>query len=677
MQSIAFRFLIFVSFLLPLTPLTFDARTTVASEKQPPNIIFVLADDLGWSELGCYGNEFNETPCLDRMAKAGIRFQQAYAAAPVCSPYRGAFLTGMHPVDFGILDYLRPKSANGLSTQFSTLPQLLAKRGYSTGMIGKWHLTGYKYHEAEHEIFPRDHGFQFDFAREIKSVGNGANFWPYVFRKQPVRWVDIQSNKFGREEFIVDRMNDEALQFIERNQKKPFFLYLSHYATHTILNGKPNFVAKYRKKHRPGKSTRDKSYISEDQGLKGDALNHWAGDHNPHLAAMLESVDDGVGLIRKKLRELGLARNTILIFTSDNGGETNVTSNAPLRGGKSQLYEGGIRVPLIIEWPKKIKPNTISNKPTITQDFLPTLCDVAEIQINKDKFDGKSIVGSFTGSTVHQESEREFYWHYPLEKPHFLGGRSAGAIRKGKWKLIQFFDNNQIELYDLSQDIGETKNLAIIQKEIAKELLQKLTAWRRTKNALIPAAPKLTDPRQLYFADHFSPKQTSARWKMGQHWMVTDGVLKSKVNRPDAAKVSTIALKDVGFGNALIRFDLELDENAKLRLVTKTENNKQSVFYFDKSKISLSYDQSKTESKSTPKTESAVRKKSVSIEMFDQIILMQTSDAESIFVEHPSFNAKHSKLEIESTGNVTLDNFQIFEVGRHREFDANLSKLKK
>ena len=161
----------------------------------PPNVVFVLADDLGWSELGCYGNDFHETPHLDALARDGMRFTQAYAAAPVCSPYRAALLTGQYPARVGILDYLRPNSANGLSTGQSTLPELLGRHGYATGMIGKWHLTGYQFHGAEHEVKPGDHGFAWDFAREVKGVGNGANFWPYVFRDQPIRWIDIGENR--------------------------------------------------------------------------------------------------------------------------------------------------------------------------------------------------------------------------------------------------------------------------------------------------------------------------------------------------------------------------------------------------------------------------------------------------------------------------------------------------
>jgi arylsulfatase A-like enzyme len=210
----------------------------------PPNVVFVVADDLGWSELGCYSNGFNETPHLDTLAAQGMRFTQAYAAAPVCSPYRAALLTGQHPARVGIFDYLRPNSANALSTEHVTLAEAFQQDGYATGMVGKWHLTGYEHHGAEHEVRPADHGFAWDIGREVKGVGNGANFWPYVFRDQPIRWIDIPRQRLGDDEFLVDRMNVEAVDFIERNKERPFFLYLSHYAPHSILNGKPSLVDK-------------------------------------------------------------------------------------------------------------------------------------------------------------------------------------------------------------------------------------------------------------------------------------------------------------------------------------------------------------------------------------------------------------------------------------------------
>ena len=281
-------------------------------------------------------------------------------------------------------------------------------------------------------------------------------------------------------------MNLEAIEFIERHRNQPFFLYLSHFATHTILRGKEQLVAKYRKKHTPGKSSRTRCYLCQDTGKDGDPENHWAKDHNPHLAAMLESIDDGIGMILKKLDELGLADNTIVVFTSDNGGETNVTSNAPLRGGKSQLYEGGIRVPLILRWVGKVPPNTVCQVPTPNVDFYPTFLDAIGIKTApKQPLDGMSILPLLVDPDAHLERET-LYWHYPLDKPHFLGGRSSGAIRRGDWKLIEFYDTGEVELYNVAEDISEKSNLA--DKHIVKvtELLRLFAQWRNKLGVDVP-----------------------------------------------------------------------------------------------------------------------------------------------------------------------------------------------
>ncbi|MEE2947784.1 MAG: sulfatase [Verrucomicrobiota bacterium] len=454
-----------------------------AIQAKRPNIIFILADDLGWAELGCYGNRFNETPHLDRLAKCGVRFTNAYASAPVCSPYRAALLTGQYPVRVGILDYLRPNSENGLSTDQVTLSERLREAGYATAMIGKWHLSGYRYHGATKVTRPTDHGFDWNTGSEVKGVGNGANFWPYIFRSQPIRWLDLPGQKLGRREYLTDRLNHDAVQFIERNRDKPFFLFLSHYAPHTILNGKTKLVAKYRAKHRPGKSTRERCYLCQDAALAGDPQNHWAGDHNPHLAAMLESIDDGVGRITAKLKALGLDQNTIVIFTSDNGGETNVTSNAPLRGGKSQLYEGGIRIPFIVSWPGVIPAGRMSHQPTSNIDHYPTLLAATGAKSDlRQKLDGTSLLSIWQEPDTRLQ-RRPLYWHYPLEKTHFLGGRSSGAIRDGDWKLIENFTDNSIELYDLANDPSEKVNLAGQRMAKRKAMLSQLIAWRKTIGA--------------------------------------------------------------------------------------------------------------------------------------------------------------------------------------------------
>ena len=463
----------------------FVAFTHIAAAAgRPPNIIFILADDLGWAELGCYGNSFNETPHLDQLAQDGVRLTQAYAAAPVCSPYRASLLSGQYPARHGVLDYLRPDTATPFSTNQVTIAERLQAGGYATGMIGKWHLTGYKQHKAPVELRATDHGFDEELVSEVKGVGNGANFFPYVFRTQPISWNSAHRNKvLPGNEYLVDRMNHEAINFIQRHRAKPFFLYLSHFAPHTILNGKPEVVAKYRRKHAPGTSTKERCYLCQDAGHKGDALNHWAKDHNPHLAAMLESIDDGVGMIVKKLEELGLSEDTMVIFTSDNGGELNVTSNGPLRGGKSELFEGGIRVPLIARWPGKFPPRAVCVAPTCNVDFYPTFLEVAGLRRDEQQaLDGSSVLGLFQSPQASVES-RSFFWHYPLPKPHFLGGVSGGAIRDGNWKLIEWFEKGEVSLFNLAKDPGEKNDRAKIEKEVGTRLQRKLRNWRDSLGA--------------------------------------------------------------------------------------------------------------------------------------------------------------------------------------------------
>jgi len=433
----------------------------LASEStRRPNIIFILADDLGWAELGCYGNTFNETPNLDKLAKQGMRFTDAYAAAPVCSPYRAALMTGQYPARVGITDYLRPNDKNHLSTKYVTIAEALKNTGYATGIIGKWHLTGYANHGAE-EFPPAMHGFDETIVSENRGIGGGSYFHPYHFNRE------IQKRLPGNE-YLVDRCNLEAVEFIERHKDGPFFLYLSHYAVHTRLNGKPVLVAEFEKKDGAGKGPK-------------------AGRNNPHLAAQLKSIDEGLGMIVKKLHELDLSEKTLLVFSGDNGGESGVTSNAPLRAGKSTLYEGGIRVPLIVCYPKTVPAGTVCKTPTSNIDFYPTLCQLAAARPDsKQHIDGVSLLPVLKNPKATLQRD-ELYWHYPLDKPHFLGGHSSGAIRKGDWKLIEYFATGQKELYNLADDISEKNNLASRNPEKVAELQGLLKAWRKDVGAKIPS----------------------------------------------------------------------------------------------------------------------------------------------------------------------------------------------
>jgi arylsulfatase A len=440
---------------LNLPRLSFSASESIGK----PNIVFILADDLGWAELGCYGNTFNETPNLDRLAKHGMRFTDAYSAAPVCSPYRAALMTGQYPARIGITDYLRPSDKKHLSTKYITIAGALRNAGYATGIIGKWHLTGYSNHGVE-EFPPARHGFDETIVSENRGIGAGSYFYPYHFNRE------IRKRLPGRE-YLVDRCNLEAVEFIERHKDGPFFLYLSHYAVHTTLNGKPELVAQFEKKEGAG---------------KGPNARH----NNPHLAAQLKSIDEGVGMIVKKLEELRLSDNTILIFTGDNGGESRVTTNGPLRAGKSTLYEGGIRVPLIVRYPKIVPAGIVCQTPTTNIDFYPTLCELAAVKPDsKQHTDGVSLVPLLKNPEA-PLGRNVLCWHYPLEKPHFLGGRSAGAVRKGDWKLIEHFDTGQTELYNLADDISEKNNLAVTDPEKAAGLQGLLNVWRKEVGAKIP-----------------------------------------------------------------------------------------------------------------------------------------------------------------------------------------------
>lgn len=446
-----------------------------AVQSQKPNVIYILADDLGYSELGSYGNTFNETPNLDQLAKEGVRFTQAYAAAPVCSPYRAALMAGQYPARMGITDYLRPNAADHLPLSHTTLAEMFKENSYQTGIIGKWHLSGYVNEKAPEETLPDKHGFDEVIASENRGIGGGTYFYPYHFNREITKKLPVEK------EFLTDRQNAEAVEFIERNKEKPFFLYLAHYAVHTTLHGKPELVNRFRNKPGAGSSSPSKENSQNDPYKKYPA-DYWAKQNNPHLAAQLFSIDEGVGMIMAKLKELGLDKNTIVVFTSDNGGETNVTSNAPLRGGKSMLYEGGVREPLIIWSPSRFAQGQVARQPIVNFDFYPTFMEVIGAKSNNQQVDGISFAALLKNPDA-TLPERAFYWHYPLDKPHFLGGRSAGSIRQGDWKLIQFFDTAEDELYNLKEDLGEKNNLAQSNPAKVKELKTALVNWRASVGA--------------------------------------------------------------------------------------------------------------------------------------------------------------------------------------------------
>jgi arylsulfatase A len=451
------------------------AAKVPTNSSKPYNVIYILTDDLGYSELGSYGNTFNETPHLDKMAAEGVRFTNCYASAPVCSPYRAALMTGKYPARLGITDYLRPNASQHLDTAEITLAEMFRSNGYRTGIIGKWHLSGYVKAGATEVTPPDMHGFDEVIVSENEGIAEGTYFHPYHFNK------DIQQKLPGEKEYITDRQNQEALEFIDRHKEQPFFLYLSHYAVHTTLHGKPGLVEHFREKAGAGTSAPSKNNPQNDPYKKWPA-DYKALTNNPHLAAQLYVIDQGVGALMDKLKQLGIDKNTIVIFTSDNGGEINVTSNAPLRGGKSMLYEGGVREPLLVWNPVLFPQAAVCTTPVANYDFYPTLMELTGARPNSQKTDGVSIA-SLLKNPASALAERTFYWHYPLDKPHFLGGRSSGSIRKGDWKLIEFFDDGHKELYNLKDDPGEKTDL--VQRSPAKvaELEKDLAEWRKSVGA--------------------------------------------------------------------------------------------------------------------------------------------------------------------------------------------------
>ncbi len=403
----------FVGFALALTTAGLGGAAPAA--ERPLNVVLVLADDLGWTGLSCFGSDFYETPHLDRLAREGMRFTQNYSACTVCSPTRAALLTGKYPARLHITDWipgmmpanpklLVPNWTKYLPREEKTIADAFRAAGYGTASIGKWHLGGPEY-------YPEHHGFDVNVAG-TKSAGMADYFAPW---KTPT----ISEGRPG--EYITERLGEEAVKFIERVKDRPFFLYLPHFAVHNSggmrWQGPPDLEKKYRRKLRPG-------------------LTH---DY-PAYAAMVESMDATVGRIRAKLEELKLADRTIIVFTSDNGGMLPATSNKPLRYGKASAYEGGVRVPLIVYWPGVTRPGSVSDTPTITMDLHATLlemCSLAKAPVS----DGVSLVPLLRRSG---EVKREaIYWHYPHHQWYQIGGANPyGAIRAGDFKLIEFYDDH-------------------------------------------------------------------------------------------------------------------------------------------------------------------------------------------------------------------------------------------
>ncbi|MHC4621273.1 MAG: sulfatase-like hydrolase/transferase [Planctomycetota bacterium] len=449
------------------------AGPTATAKMKRPNFVFILIDDMGWKDLGCYGASFFETPNIDRLAAQGMRFTDAYAACAVCTPTRASILTGKYPARLHMDGHIRPDlkpypqgSGKLINPQFKqwlepseeTIAEALKTGGYISASIGKWHLG----EQSGPQYRPQNQGF----SRVVLSQHHG--FYPFVNRK---KWPYAGPLPGKPGDYLPDRLTDEAVKFIEDCRERPFFLYLSHWSVHGPFKAKKDKIRKYEAK----KKAQGEKHI------------------NPVYAAMVESADESVGRVMKKLAETGLAERTVVIFMSDNGGVKKVTSMSPLRGQKSWYYEGGIRVPLIIKAPGLTRPGSLCNEPVISTDFYPTMLEIAGLPSKPEQHrDGVSLVPLLkSGDSLGRDA---IYWHFPLY--HFNGGTPCSAMRAGDYKLIEYFEDYRVELYNLRNDIGEKKDLSKTNPHKAEELREMLHRWREEVNAQIPKPNPDYDPNK-------------------------------------------------------------------------------------------------------------------------------------------------------------------------------------
>jgi arylsulfatase A-like enzyme len=440
----------------------------VAECADQPNVVLILADDLGWTDLACFGSDLYETPNIDRLSRDGMRFTSNYSACNVCSPTRAALMTGKYPARLYITDWipgLPPDNPKVIVPDFTkylpheevTIAEKMKAAGYATASMGKWHLGG-----PEH--YPETHGFDINIAGTDMAKPNPGYFAPY----------DIATIKQGpKGEYITDRLTDEAVKYIREHHDQPFFLYLPHFAVHLPVQAKKKLIAKYQQRLRE----------------LGDTKQSNAG-----YAAMIESLDDSVGRIRETLDELGIADKTIVIFVSDNGGRVPTTSNAPLRVGKGSCYEGGVRVPMIVHWPGVTQADSECDVPVITMDLFPTILAMVGEELDEGLVcDGVNLVPLLRQEG--QIAERPLFWHYPHYQHYQQGGTTPyGAIRRGDYKLIEFYDDRGVELYNVREDIGEQNDLAASEPERVKELQDELHAWLKSVDAQMPTPNPKYDP---------------------------------------------------------------------------------------------------------------------------------------------------------------------------------------
>lgn len=447
-------------------------------KEKKPNIIMFLVDDLGWTDVGCYGSDMYKTPNVDKLAAEGMRFTDAYAAYTVCSPTRASLMTGKYPARLHVTDWIPghkksfaklkiPEWTQYLPLEEHTIAEALSEQGYATAHIGKWHLGD------DEKYWPQHQGFDVNIGGfgAGSPLGRGATgyFSPY---NNP----ELSDGPKG--EYLTDRLATEACNFIDKNKDSgnPFFMDFWLYSVHLPLQAKPEAIEKYRQ-----------------------LVNKDAHQQNAIYAAMVEHMNDALGTIMKKLKDAGLDDNTIVIFYSDNGGiignhgARKITSNYPLRSGKGDVYEGGVRVPLIFRWPGKIKAGAVSHQQAISVDMFPTLLSMAGSSIDKNKnpvIDGVDLKPLLLADKPLKQ--RPLYWHYPHY--HQEGAKPYSAIRLGDWKLIEVFEEAEPQLYNLKDDIGESHDLHVSNPQKTKELLAMLHKWRKDVGAQMPTKNPNYDP---------------------------------------------------------------------------------------------------------------------------------------------------------------------------------------
>lgn len=425
-----------------------------------PNIVVFLIDDMGWGDLGCYGDTFHETPNIDRLAREGMKFTNAYAGAPVCSPSRAAILTGKAPARLHLTQWIpgtlypykqlrEAPTPTHLETGIPTLASLLKKVGYRTAAIGKWHLGGDGY-------LPEDFGF------DVNIAGDNHGHPPSYFG--PFHFHNLTG--YTPKDYLTDVLTEKMDGFVRESAgKTPFFLYMAEYSVHLPLQAKLAMIEKYRRK------------------------NGGKDEPDPVYAAMIESTDIALGSLRSVLQRAGVADNTIILLTSDNGGVGfqgrnlhRIADNRDLRAGKGFLYEGGIREPFLVYWPGVTRPNSICDVPVIGMDLMPALLTWAGAGPVPEPCDGLDFTSLLRGApSLHRDA---LYWHYPHYSDQ--GGKPSGAIREGDWKLIEFFEDNHVELYNLALDPGEQYDLASSFGSKAVDLRGKLHSWRQSVGAVMP-----------------------------------------------------------------------------------------------------------------------------------------------------------------------------------------------